>query len=72
MEKRCGVRSFTDGDRKNALHMISVWSDANQLVLGQFKSLGKKNEINTVMDLLELIDIQDATVTLDAMGTQKR
>jgi len=65
-------RSFTGGDRKNALHMISVWSDANQLVLGQFKSLGKKNEINTVMDLLELIDIQDATVTLDAMGTQKK
>ena len=65
-------RSFTGGDRKSALHMISVWSDANQIVLGQFKSQGKKNEINTVMELLDLIDVKDATVTLDAMGTQKK
>lgn len=65
-------RSFKKGDRKSALHLISVWSDANQLVLGQFKSKGKKNEINTVMELLELIDIQGATVTLDAMGSQKK
>ncbi len=65
-------RSFEAGNRKNALHMISVWSDANQLVLGQFKSKCKKNEIQTVMELLELIDIKKATVTLDAMGSQKK
>lgn len=65
-------RSFKEGDRKSALHLISVWSDANQLVLGQFKSKGKKNEINTIMELLELIDIQGATITLDAMGSQKK
>ena len=55
-------RSFKKGDRKSALHLISVWSDANPLVLGQFKSKDKKNEINTVMEWLELIDIQGATV----------
>jgi len=65
-------RSFKDGDRTSALHLISVWASESQLVLGQFKSQGKKNEINTVMELLDLIDIKDATVTLDAMGTQKK
>jgi len=65
-------RSFQTGDRKSALHMISVWSDANQMVLGQFKSKGKKNEINTVMDLLDLIDVKDSIVTLDAMGSQSK
>ena len=33
-------RSFETGDRKSALHMISVWSDSNQMVLGLITCIG--------------------------------
>ncbi len=44
----------------------------SRLVLGQSRSVGKKNEIETVMALLELLELQGATVTLDAMSCQRK
>ena len=64
-------RSFT-GKRRSALHMVSVWSCKNRLVLGQSRSIGKQNEIETVMELLELLELKGSIVTLDAMSCQKK
>ncbi|HAU1796573.1 TPA: ISAs1 family transposase [Legionella pneumophila] len=64
--------SFTDGDRMTALHSVTVWSKSNGLVLGQSRSRGKKNENKTMMDLLDLIEIKDAIITMDAMNTQRQ
>ena len=39
--------------------------------MGQLKVDGKSNEITAISKLLDLIDIQDSVVTVDAMGAQK-
>lgn len=54
-----------------ALHIVNVWCNENQLVLGQELVSDKSNEITAIPKLLELLDIEGATVTIDAMGTQK-
>jgi hypothetical protein len=56
------LRRSHDGNRTSALHMVS----------GQSRSVGQKNEIETVMALLELIELKGATVTLDAMSCQRK
>lgn len=66
------LRRSHDGNRSSALHMVSVWSCKNRLVLGQSRSVGKKNEIETVMALLELLELKGSSVTLDAMSCQKK
>ena len=54
-----------------AIHMVSAWTASNHLVLGQRKVENKSNEITAIPTLLELLDVQGCTVTIDAMGCQK-
>ena len=61
-------RSF-DGEEK-AMHMISAFASESGIVLGQLKVDGKTNEITAIPELLDLIDVEGATVTTDAMGCQ--
>lgn len=56
---------------KNPLHIVSAWSVANALCLGQFKTDGKSNEITAIPQLIAMLDIKGGIVTIDAMGTQK-
>ena len=63
--------SFDRADGKAAIHMISAWSQENQLVLGQLTTEAKSNEITAIPELLKLLDLQGAVVTTDAMGCQK-
>ena len=51
--------------------MVSAWSEANHLVLGQVATEEKSNEITAIPKLLKLLDIQDAVISIDAMGCQK-
>ena len=51
--------------------MISAWSSRQRLVLGQAKVADKSNEITAIPDLLDLLTLKGATVTIDAMGCQK-
>jgi len=60
---RCGA--------ENVIHQVSAWSCSHQLVLGQAKTNDKSNEITAIPELLKLLDIEGATITIDAMGTQK-
>jgi len=55
---------------KSAIHMVSAWATANKVVLGQWKVDEKSNEITAIPELLRLLDIQGAVVTIDAMGAQ--
>ena len=64
-------RSFDRAAKKGALHMISAWASANRLVLGQLKVDDKSNEITAIPRLLGLLELNGATVTIDAMGCQK-
>src|SRR4051794_15501915 len=61
-------------DRKNglgALHSVSVWASEFGLSLGQVACTEKSNEITAIPELLRLVDIRGAIITIDAMGTQK-
>lgn len=55
----------------DALHVLSAWSAEQGISLGALASTGKSNEIKTIPKLLDAINIQGATVTLDAMGCQR-
>ena len=54
-----------------ALHSVSVWATDFGLTLGQVATDEKSNEITAIPELLRLVDIQGAIITIDAMGTQK-
>src|SRR5512135_3924817 len=61
-------------DRKNglgALHSVSIWASEFGLSLGQVARAEESNEITAIPELLRLVDIQGAIITIDAMGTQK-
>jgi predicted transposase YbfD/YdcC len=51
--------------------MVSAWASEMGLVLGQVKVDDKSNEITVVPELLKMLALQGAIVTLDAMGCQK-
>ena len=59
-------------DRYSAIHMISAYACANQLVLGQMKTDKKNNEITAIPALIQLLDLRGALVTIDAMACQTR
>jgi predicted transposase YbfD/YdcC len=54
-----------------ALHSVSVWASEFGLSLGQVACAEKSNEITAIPELLRLVDIDGAIITIDAMGTQK-
>ena len=56
---------------RSALHVVSAWAVENRLTLGQVATDAKSNEITAIPELLELLDLKGAVVTIDAMGCQK-
>jgi predicted transposase YbfD/YdcC len=65
-------RSHHKSAGKKAIHMVSAWAAANHVVLGQLKTEEKSNEITAIPELLKLLDIKGAIITIDAMGCQKK
>jgi predicted transposase YbfD/YdcC len=60
-------------DRKNglgALHSVSVWAADYGMTLAQTACEEKSNEITAIPEVLKLVHIQGAIITIDAMGTQ--
>ncbi len=53
------------------LHVVSAWATEANLVLGQVAVDRKSNEIKAIPQLLDLLDLHGALVTIDAMGCQK-
>ena len=63
------VRRSGDGLHK-AAHIVTAYSSDLELILGQIATEEKSNEITAIPALLDTLDIQGSTVTIDAMGTQ--
>ena len=63
--------SFDKAAGRNPLHLVSAWACETRLTLGQVAVDSKSNEITAIPLLLELLDLKDAIVTIDAMGCQK-
>jgi predicted transposase YbfD/YdcC len=55
---------------RDGLYMVSAWAVEQGIVLGQRKVDEKSNEITAIPELLEVLDLQDCIVTIDAMGCQ--
>lgn len=64
----CGAKS---NGKKSSIHMVSAWACQNNLVLGQVRTAAKSNEITAIPELLDILDVKQTTITIDAMGTQK-
>lgn len=64
-------RSHDRAHGLGALHAVSVWASDFGLSLGQVACDDKSNEITAIPELLRLVDIKGAIITIDAMGTQK-
>lgn len=64
-------RSHDRGKGLGALHCVSVWASEFGLSLGQVACAEKSNEITAIPELLRLVDVRGAIITIDAQGTQK-
>ncbi|MFY9352692.1 MAG: ISAs1 family transposase [Sphingobium sp.] len=56
---------------KAAIHMVSAFAARQRLVLGQVKVGEKANEIVAIPHLLKMLEIEEAIVTIDAIGCQR-
>jgi predicted transposase YbfD/YdcC len=64
-------RSFDHASDQAAIHMINAYVHENQAVFGQLKVDDKSNEITAIPSLLAMLQLKDATVTIDAIGCQR-
>ena len=64
-------RSHDRNKGLGALHAVTVWASDFGLSLGQVACAEKSNEITAIPELLRLVDMKGAIITIDAMGTQK-
>jgi len=53
------------------LHLVSAWATENNLFLGQVAVEAGSHEIAAVPELLKVLDLKGALVTIDAAGCQK-
>ena len=63
--------SFDTGTDAGHIHLLSAWACEEGISLGQLNVDRKTNEIKAVPKLLDLLDLEGHTVSLDAMGCQK-
>jgi len=67
------LRGSSDSNRGiGPLHLVSAWASEKGLTLAQVPTDQKSNEITAIPQLLRLIDLKKAIITIDAMGTQKK
>lgn len=71
IDGKCLRRSFDKAAERSAIHMVSAFAAHSRLVLGQQKVAEKSNEIKAIPQLLALLSLKGATVTIDAMGCQR-
>lgn len=64
---RAAMKRSTD---KNNLTFVSAFATNSHLVLGVVKAADKSNEITAIPELLAMLDLRKAHVTIDAAGTQ--
>lgn len=65
-------RSFEHGwDKSGMAHMVSAFVAANKMVFAQVKTEGKGQELSGIDQLLALLELDGAVVTIDALGCQK-
>jgi len=64
-------RSYQKKGAEDPIHVVSAFAAGQRMALGQTKVGDKSNEIVAIPALLELLAIEGAVVTIDAMGCQR-
>ncbi len=64
-------RSHDHAKGLGPMHSVGVWAGEYGLSLGQLACAEKSNEITAIPELLTLVDIKGAIITIDAMGSQR-
>lgn len=80
LQESIGVHIAIDGkslrgsacNGKRPLHMVSAFASEAKMVLGQCATHEKSNEISAIPELLKVLSLKDAVITIDAMGCQKQ
>jgi predicted transposase YbfD/YdcC len=55
----------------SAIHLVSAWATEARLTLGLVAVQDKSNEITAIPKLLQILDLEGALVSIDAIGCQK-
>lgn len=63
------VRASRD-DETPALHLLNAWASENAMILGQMRVEDHENEIVGLPRLIQALDLEECTITIDAMGCQ--
>lgn len=61
----------TRGPDGTCLHLVSAWATEHRLTLAQVAVEDKSNEITAIPQVLALLDLKGALVSIDAIGCQK-
>jgi predicted transposase YbfD/YdcC len=69
-KKLRGVSPCSKGN--SGLYILNAWVSENRFCTGQEKVEEKSNEITAIPKVLESIDIEEAVVSIDAIGTQTK
>lgn len=64
-------RSYDKASGQTPFHILTAWAVESGLALGQLTVDAKTNEITAVPELLKMHDVRVATVTVDALNTQR-
>lgn len=64
-------RSFDKSSGKESLHILNAWAVNRGICLGQIEVGEKTNEITAVPEILDMLDITGAIITVDALNAQK-
>jgi predicted transposase YbfD/YdcC len=65
-----GVSPHSKGN--SGLYVLNAWVSENRFCIGQEKVEEKSNEITAIPKVLESLDIEEAVVSIDAIGTQTK
>lgn len=65
------VRGVNSQNGDGPLYIVTGFCKNNKLALGQTKVNDKSNEITAIPNLIELLDLENCVVTIDAIGCQK-
>src|SRR5215213_4940668 len=64
------LRGSRDG-ASGAIHLVSAWASEARLTLGLVAVEDKSNEVTAIPKLLQILDLEGALVSIDAIGCQK-
>jgi predicted transposase YbfD/YdcC len=55
----------------DAIHIVSAFASENEIILGQLKTAGKGKELEGIKIMIQLLDLEGTTVTIDAGGCHR-